>query len=1048
MKVKCPHCSRSLEFAGPPPSFCGYCGKALPQSALDETKDYQPAETPFGDMSKVEIPERIGGYKVIRPLGGGGMGVVFEAESADGRRVALKLMRSEAELSSTAEERFRQEGRLASGIVHPRCVFVFDTGMEADRPYIAMELMSGETLKDLVERAGPMEPLDAVAKILDVVDGLREAHALGVIHRDVKPSNCFLESDGRVKIGDFGLSRSLAAPSHLTQTGGFLGTVLFAAPEQHKAEAVDIRTDVYSVCATLFYLSTGRAPFEDARGAAAVVARVVSEPAPSLRKLRPGIPAALEKIVLRGLERSPERRFQSLDELRTELSLLLPERLSFAGVVTRAAAYLFDAVLVQVTLLFLTLLIGSLPGVLMTQTFEHVSVVARAMAFTAYFWFLESKWGASLGKRLVRLRVSSDVGLHAPSWSAVLVRSLVFCVLFDGLPDVVTTFLTPMVSANANTALYFAILLAGFLLLLSTMRSRNGYRMLHDVLSGTKVVQLPWPQSRPNLQATRIEARKLLPAPKDAPATLGRFSICGSLRKSDEGEWLLGEDSEIDRRAILWLRRTPSLSQERQRLVRAGRLRWLEGGTQGDLNWDAFLAPRGSPLAEVVKESGKLDWAATRILLEQLAEEFQSATEDETFPNRLTTDAVWLQTNGNVQLVDWSLETSGDARTVSGSSQASGLDLLRDVAVLALEGRTRDHSVANEPIRAVIPLHARSMVNRLLGAKEPAFGPLLAGKPPCDSTASFREDLAETKNLPVKVGLSLRALQISLMAIGLCFLLTVMLVATRTRTYYHLTRLQRIDDEQVWLRVFGENGIGRSALSALPEDHPLRKNPKRLDEIVDRRSQADHRRRATMTGDQLPLGKSLVHLLQLLEDDTDSKPTAFGDQVLHSPTAKDPTLYVFVPNRSGELGHYAFEVEQDDIRWIKWSDGPYGEDPDDETGSTVRFAIVLWVIWLTWGVVLRGGVSYRLAGIALVRSSGRKASRFQVLWRAIVFWTPLILTIVGAFWFDANVLNRPWTCEILNWSTLLLVVAYAAAVVISPAGTWHDRLSGVYLVPR
>ena len=217
---------------------------------------------------------------MIRTLGGGGMGVVYEAESSDGRRVALKLMRPEAEDSTLAEERFRQEGRLASGIVHPRCVFVFDADQEGDRPYIAMELMSGETLKDLVERNGPLSPLEAVTKILDVIDGLREAHALGVVHRDVKPSNCFLESDGRVKIGDFGLSRSVVAPSHLTQTGGFLGTVLFAAPEQHKAEAVDARTDVYSVCATLFYLLTGRAPVEDARGAAAVVARVVCEPAP------------------------------------------------------------------------------------------------------------------------------------------------------------------------------------------------------------------------------------------------------------------------------------------------------------------------------------------------------------------------------------------------------------------------------------------------------------------------------------------------------------------------------------------------------------------------------------------------------------------------------------------------------------------------------------------------------------------------------------------------------------------------------------------------
>src|SRR5947207_6192778 len=159
-------------------------------------------------------------------------------------------------------ERLRREGRLASAVSDPRCVFILAADEEAGRPYIVMELMPGTTLGELVSHKGPLAPADAVAKILDVIDGLRAAHRLGVVHRDVKPSNCFLEADGRVKIGDFGLSKSLVSDARLTRTGTFLGTPLFASPEQIKSEKVDAQSDVYSVAATLYFLLAGKAPFQ------------------------------------------------------------------------------------------------------------------------------------------------------------------------------------------------------------------------------------------------------------------------------------------------------------------------------------------------------------------------------------------------------------------------------------------------------------------------------------------------------------------------------------------------------------------------------------------------------------------------------------------------------------------------------------------------------------------------------------------------------------------------------------------------------------------
>jgi serine/threonine protein kinase len=180
------------------------------------------------------------------------MGTVYEAEDmASGRRVALKLISPDYAGSADMVERFRREGRLASTLSHPRCVFVFAADEVAGQPYIVMELMPGRTLEDLVADEGPMEPATAIARILDVIDGLQEAHRLGFIHRDVKPSNCFLDVEGRVKVGDFGLAKSLTRGENLTRTGSFLGTLLFAAPEQIKGEAVDAQTDVYAVAATL-----------------------------------------------------------------------------------------------------------------------------------------------------------------------------------------------------------------------------------------------------------------------------------------------------------------------------------------------------------------------------------------------------------------------------------------------------------------------------------------------------------------------------------------------------------------------------------------------------------------------------------------------------------------------------------------------------------------------------------------------------------------------------------------------------------------------------
>ncbi|MDP7205219.1 MAG: serine/threonine-protein kinase, partial [Pirellulaceae bacterium] len=212
--------------------------------------------------SLASIPERIGNYRLIRQLGAGGMGCVYEAEElTSGQRVAVKVVLPELVTSDEAIDRFRQEGQLASTISHPNCVFVLEADQAGDYPYIVMELVKGTDLDEHIKAHGPLELMDALRKTVDIVEGLEEAHRIGVIHRDVKPSNCFLTGDGRIKIGDFGLSRTLAEDAQLTRTGSFIGTPLYASPEQIRNDELDGRTDVYSVASTLYFMLAGQAPF-------------------------------------------------------------------------------------------------------------------------------------------------------------------------------------------------------------------------------------------------------------------------------------------------------------------------------------------------------------------------------------------------------------------------------------------------------------------------------------------------------------------------------------------------------------------------------------------------------------------------------------------------------------------------------------------------------------------------------------------------------------------------------------------------------------------
>jgi hypothetical protein len=1005
-----------------------------------------------------EVPEAVGGYRLLRLLGAGGMGRVYEAEGPGGERVAVKLLSPGVADSPTALERFRQEGRLASRVAHPRCVFVRTADQDAGRPYIVMELMTGATLKDLVEGAGPLEPAQAVAHVLDVIEGLEEAHHAGVLHRDVKPANCYLDADGRVKVGDFGLSRSVVAASHLTRTGGFVGTPLFASPEQLKGERLDARTDVYSVAATLYYLLTGRAPFQHADGAT-VVARAVSEAPPPPSRLRPGLPPALEEVVLRGLERARERRYPDLAALREALLPMLPGQMTIAGLSLRVGAYLLDSLPFTIC--------GEVLGL---SQLKHGFDVSRSLmlGLTApvflYFWLSDGLWGRSVGKWLLRLRVTRAGGGERPGLGRALLRTAVF-VATGGLLTNMALYAVvgpdkPLVLALGGLPGVVLSLAVRF----STMRKRNGYRGLHEMLSDTRVVQLPPPRRagrEPFAPGDVAAAPAVSPIGDGVPAQVGVFAIRGVLRRDGDEMLLLGEDTTLGRHAWVWWRpRTAEpLPPARRDLTRGERLRWLSGGTDGDARWDAFMAPQGAGLAEAVAASGPLDWPAARLLLDGLADELHAAAADGTLPARLSIQQVWLGPNGRVQLLDRPLTGPHE---VAAPGDEPALALLRQAAALALGtltplsprgrgagGEGKDNAPSLQPLspegrgedcptRAIVPLHARWLLARLAG-----------GPDRYRRLADLRADLAATRARPTEVTPVLRAMYL---AIAFCFVgfgASITLGWSRNGALAHALMLDHaMVQAQALQAVLGDDELAAPLVAELPPDDPLRTAPQEQARFLGERRARD--------GQEL---EALVASLGWLEYVAQTVPQLRMRRALGG--ADEPLR---VERRPGEP--YAVEVtrlripeaqplvldlgelEQTAARARGEASDAVPEALWPVVGMILVALVVVPLVFVASAVIFRGGLSLRLAGLALVRSGGRDALRVQCAWRVAVVWLPVVAVLVPVLWIDLRRTDLLWLCPILQGLAILLLLVPAALALRFPRRSLPDWLAGTWVVPR
>lgn len=280
------------------------------------------------------IGQTLSHYRILAPLGRGGMGVVYEAEDARlGRKVALKLLPEEACADPQAMERFLREARIVSSLSHPHICVLHDIGEHDGQQFMVMELLEGESLKDRLGR-GALRLDDVLDLGEQIADALDAAHAEGVIHRDIKPANLFITRRGQVKVLDFGVaklaegvagkgdqSETVAAEDHLTRVGSAVGTIGYMSPEQARGEDIDARSDLFSLGVVLYDMAAGRLPFPGATPAVVFEGILSKRPAPA-SSFNAHIPADLDRIIDKALEKDRETRYQSAAEVRADLRRL------------------------------------------------------------------------------------------------------------------------------------------------------------------------------------------------------------------------------------------------------------------------------------------------------------------------------------------------------------------------------------------------------------------------------------------------------------------------------------------------------------------------------------------------------------------------------------------------------------------------------------------------------------------------------------------------------------------------------------------------------
>lgn len=1014
--------------------LCAAC--LMLQAIKAQTESRSAGETPSPSRQKLpvevsELPRDFGGYRLLRLLGRGGMGSVYEAEQlSTGRRLALKMLSQQLE-SAGMRGRFLREGRLAAGISHPNSLYIFGTEEIEGIPVITMEIAGAGTLADQLRKHGPLPVEDAVDVVLGLITGLEAAHAAGVLHRDVKPSNVFVNSDGSVKVGDFGLSVSTIATvdTFATATGIALGTPAYAAPEQLRGDELDVRADIYSVGATLFTLLSDRSPIEG-KNAVQIVAAALDEKPRLLTELRHDVPVGLAQIVARCLAKKREQRYPDYAELRDALLPFSSETPQAAPLARRTLAYLVDE-----------LLSWFIPGVLVTSyygvnaTIELIGVepfwpvLLLATWYVAYYTLLEGGWGAGLGKWLADISVARTDG-RSPGHLRALIRAVIAWFARQGtfvlaLAMGLTGIFAPP-SPVINAILYFGFHVGLMLAPLITLRRRNGFATLWDILTGTRVVDKPHAAVR-----SPVHVHTQMEIPAEGSDSLGPYAIVEQIVPG----WIAGIDPALQRQ--VWLRRrktsiseqkhdaekfpsgplprpTGELTRTRRDLARPGRARWQQSISVDATTWDVFEALPGVPLSQLcwseptalaAGNQTRPHWEAVRHWLYELTIEIAQAAEDGTLPMTLSLDHVWITETGRAMLLDepWPTKSRSSWRHEGPQRAATASDLptprgghdmneLIDVGDVAGRQRFID-AVAKCASPTTIPLHARSVLRNLATGSfdKPSF---LAG--------NFRSLL----NKPARFDRSVRAASL--------FAIPVVLIAV-TGLY----------------SLFAMPASNRARAVAWSAEYPTQPA---LNDVL--------RFRESLVSDDGSHDYVDIHLAGHYDYADFSSYADYQRYRLLSEPERDLLKQAVVPPpefTSGQLqeadrklGEALPEFLQNERQTI------LSTGFNTLVVSALRLASLIAFIQFVTLILFAATAGQYLFGFAVVDAQGEPAGRVRLLIRWMIAWSPFFLAFASG------------SPEVGGLSFLLLLAwcIGLAVAAVRPRRGLHDQLSGCWLVPR